>query len=176
VALAATPLNARAGELRSGDRVRVFTSGEADVPFIVIGTVVSMDDETLVVRTDGQTGTIPLATVTSVDRSIGRDTHTGTGLAVGALSGVAVGLVVWNAEKTSGNATNDFDRALTQSIEASLAPAYILLFGGLGAAVGAAIGHASGTEQWDRVDSFTVGFAPAGYTPGTMTVSLDFGF
>ena len=150
---------AHAGDLRYGDRVRVNATNDAGKLSQVTGTVVSLDGEALVIKTRAtghlrdydasseQTRTIPLNSITSVDRSVGREHHTTTGLVLGAASGVALGLIVWDASKQSDNASNDFSAAIDQSIEAQLAPAYIVLFGVLGAGIGGVIGHASGDER-----------------------------
>jgi hypothetical protein len=184
-----TPLMVRAGDLRTGDRVRVNTTNDKGQPAQVIGTVVSLDDDALVVQTghtagdprknkpaEVQTRTIAMSAVTSVERSMGTEHHTATGALIGAAGGIVVGLLVWEAEKSSDTGTNDFDQALTQTIETATAPAYMLLFGALGTGVGAIIGHASGEEQWGPVDNLSVGVVPAGSGAGTVAVSLNFDF
>ncbi|HEX5133030.1 MAG TPA: hypothetical protein VFX92_11165 [Candidatus Krumholzibacteria bacterium] len=189
IAVTALPHGTFASELRAGDRVRVFTSGDAGVLPMVTGTVVSIDDENLVVETghaagnprtndarDIQTSTIPLSAITSVDRSLGEEHHTGIGALIGGATGAMVGLIVWNVDTSGSTETNDFGRALEQTTEAAAAPGYVLLFGGIGAIVGGVIGHASGSEQWTRVDGVTVGIIPTGSAAGTLTVSLNFGF
>jgi hypothetical protein len=187
-AVLAFPMSTRADDLRPGDRVRVNATDEAGKFSQVTGTFVSLDNGALVVKKNvsghlrdydtpsEQTQAIPLGSITSVDRSLGTERHTAAGTLIGAAGGIVLGLVIWEAEKSSDTGTNDFDQALTQTVEAAAAPAYMLLFGALGAGVGAIIGHASGDEKWDRVDGLSVGWAPTGFANGAVTVSLDIDF
>lgn len=187
-AVLALPISTRASDIRPGDRVRVNATDQAGKLSQVTGTVVSVDDQTLVVNKhvsghirdsdtpSEQTQAIPLSSITSVERSLGTERHTTAGTLIGAAGGIVLGLLIWEAEKSSETATNDFDQALTQTVEAAAAPAYMLLFGALGAGVGAIIGHASGDEKWYRVDGLSVGWAPTGFANGAVTVSLDIDF
>lgn len=128
-----------------------------------------MVDESLVVRTTGnlrdgasseQTRTIPLSAVTGIDRSIGTRNYTLAGAVIGAAGGIALGIMTQESNQT-------------ETVDASgLAT---LLPGIVGTGVSALVGHAITTDQWHRVDDFSLSVAPTG-TAGALAVSLDFGF
>lgn len=176
-AVVTAPAVARAGALYPGDHVRVSTRNAAGQLSRVTGTVISLDDSTLVVRATRASvpstpTTIPLHSIASVDRAIGEEHQTTAGALIGTASGMVIGLLVWDAEKTSDTQTNDFGRAIAQSTEAAAAPAYILVFGGLGAILGAVVGHTVTTEHWTPVHGLAVDVTPAGFATGSLAVSL----
>jgi hypothetical protein len=172
--LATVVPSAHADELHTGDRVRVFTSGDQGLPAMVTGHIVSMDDEALVVLSDRtshniregmppdvESATIPRSAVTGVDRSIGKKDHLWSGLLVGTACGLTLGYVAEQAD-------NNSDAIFTVN-----QPAYLIIGGGLGAATGAFVGQLLKSEQWAPVDRTS--FSVTSGNRGT-AISLDFNF
>jgi hypothetical protein len=115
----------------------------------IIGTLVNIQESTLIVGEgkDGPRREVPLASVNRLEVSRGRHSSSGKGALVGmfagAAGGVAAGLVVCN----HGNCVNSGTGDLTGVWATALG-----LGGGLaGAGIGAIIGGAIRTEQWERV-------------------------
>jgi hypothetical protein len=173
-AVVASAPSARAGELREGDRIRVHTTDDKGHSARVVGTVVSMDEETLVVRTNGepgelhrhdvpphQTRTIPLSAITDVDRWAGTRNYTFIGALIGAAGGLAIGFA--NQDSNQSEVVDD------SGLET-------LLLGVIGTGVGALVGHFVETDRWDRVDSFSVGVAPSDQGTPQVAMTLSFGF
>ena len=128
----------------------------------IIGTLVNIQDGTLIVGEgkDGPRREVPLASVNRLEVSRGRHSSSGKGALVGmfagAAGGVAAGLVVCN----HGNCVNSGTGDLTGVWATALG-----LGGGLaGAGIGAIIGGAIRTEQWERVSirDLRVGIGPVG--------------
>jgi hypothetical protein len=167
------PPSARAGELREGDRIRVYTTDDEGHSARVVGTLVSMDEETLVVRINGepglyghdvpphQTRTIPLRAVTGVGRWAGTRNYTFVGALIGAAGGLALGFA--NQDSDQSEVVDD------SGMET-------LLLGIIGTGVGALVGHFAETDRWDRVDSFSVGVAPSDEGTPQVALTLSFGF
>lgn len=161
------PLNTAAHDLRSGDRVRLRTADGGGRQ--LIGTVVSIDDSSLVLRSDppNQTTAIPLTSVTRLDRSAGTKGHAMAGALIGAAAGLVVGIATRESSQTEGT---QFGGASDAS---GLATVLLVMAGG---GVGALIGNSIRTDQWDRVDNVSIDVAPAGAPGRAVAVSLHFDF
>lgn len=157
------PLSARGDELHSGERIRVHTTGDDGEYRQLTGTVVSMDEETLVVRTGRDFQPVPLSGISRVDRWAGTERHTFAGTLIGASTGLVLGYFAWQSDENSNDSI----------VHVNVAP-YMMFFGVIGAGLGALIGHAAATETWYPVDSLSVGVAPSGESSAQMAVMLSF--
>lgn len=162
-AVVTSPLNARAGDIRSGDRIRVHTTGDNGQYRQLTGTVVSMDEETLVVRTRRDFQPVLLSDISRVERWAGTERHTFEGTMIGASAGLVLGYFAWQSDESSNDS----------SVHVNAAP-YMVFLGVIGAGLGALIGHAAATETWYPVDSLSVGVTPSGESGARMAVMLSF--
>ena len=125
-----------------GERVRVLAPGIS--PDRVVGTVVSLDADTLMLKDGGQIAPskIPLTSVTRLDVSRGHKSGAGKGALIGAIVGAAggtvLGIVFYNHPGDEGK----------QSSPLIVVPALASL---VGAGLGAIIGLPFKTERWKKV-------------------------
>jgi hypothetical protein len=122
--------------IKSGDRVRVTAPTVSAGP--LVGTVLTLESDSLVVQGGINAWRLSLATITHLDRSRGRRSHTLLGAGIGLLVGAGVGALV---------AGND------AGCEIDLACAAIGagIVGGGGALIGAVAGALVRTERWAEV-------------------------
>jgi len=131
--------------LRLGDRVRLqapSVSGGA-----VVGTLVSLQTDSLVVQGSATTWHFSLASITRLELNRGRKSHALSGAGIGLIVGVVVG-VVWGKQ-----AGCDEDMCVTGGAAVG---------GGGGALLGAVIGSLVRTERWAVIplDHIRLGFTP----------------
>ena len=156
VLVSAGSLAGQQPDLPAGTRVRVHASG-ATLP--LTGTIAWQDRTNLaVVRSPGDTAIVPLAAVTGVDVSRGRQSNVLRGARAGALIGAGAGVLLGLA------AMSDDDSFFQYGPEAI--PLGALGGGFLGGTIGLLIGSATSSEQW----------APTGTTitirPGSSSVAI----
>jgi hypothetical protein len=124
------------------DHVRITAPGFAEEP--VVGTLVAIDDDAIEVQGSGaETIVVPTQTVTrfEIRRRAGRKLM---GLGIGLLGGAAIGALVGHATKGECNPDDLFC-----GLEDLQAPAYGMVGGLIGAAVGALVAPG---EKWEKVD------------------------
>ena len=153
-----------------GDRVRVSAPTIDSDPFI--GTVVSMDADTLVLDLAGRNASlpVPVASVTSLDVSQGTTSRVISGVLIGGVIGLVVGTVV--ASTKQNEACGDYEGSWF-----CMSPWILAGIGGpaAGALLGAGIGSQIKVERWETVplDRIRIGLTPRG---GGLEVSAKFVF
>lgn len=128
-----------ASVLTEGGRVRLRSTAVEGRPF---GRVVALDESALTLATEeGQRLKIPLASIVALDASLGRKRNGLRGLAIGAAVGALLSLSFEVDPNDCGEDAPNF------CSRRDATAAGTLVFGGLGAGVGALIKN----ERWGRV-------------------------
>src|SRR6266850_233893 len=146
--------------IERGERVRLTLSSGRSA---VVGVLVTQDRDSLRVRPrpDAPPVAFPRAGVTSVEASLGRHGHAGTGALVGLVAGGAAGAAL------GSSCEGDF-----------LCPGTgggALLLGGTGLLFGALVGVFVRSERWESVYPEDLGFTVV-KTPGGLGVGVSIGF
>lgn len=134
-----------------GDRVRLRLQEADRSP--VVGEVTAVDERAVVLRarTDGEPLRLSWTAIEDAQRSLGRRTHRGRGAATGA---VALGIPMFVLSGLAGGACICIDECPRNRCQphfsAPFGAAGMALGGGVGAALGVAIGSFK-TEDWRRV-------------------------
>ena len=157
---------ARRGLLAPGARVQLYASQTADGQYgRFVGRIVGWLPDSLVLRTgDDLPLVVPVASITRLEVSRGRESHGGRGAAFGALIGIPLGAVVGLAtyeECVPRGGSWDFSCLFDWGPEYSALGG--ALVGGLGGVVvGALIGATIETDRWEEVplDRLRVSFVP----------------
>jgi hypothetical protein len=135
--------------LAVGVRVRVTAATGQKVVGSIRGTLIALDDDLMTVAIDDGRGSaplqLPIRTVSKVEVSRGRKDNALVGAIVGLAGGAALGSSypsVVSADCTVGH----------PNCGGSLQPGLTLAVAGIGAVLGAFVGHLIRTERWTRVD------------------------
>ena len=150
-----------------GRRIRVHQQGNQKL----VGNFVSMDSASLAMVTSiGDTVLVPRHDIAGLDLSQGTKSNAGkgaiTGLLVGGGLGVALGLAA--ASSTEGS--------ILESSPGAYAAGSGLLFGALGAGVGALIGSGQRTDKWAPTAWPTLSFQPSRRDGGTVALGMHITF
>jgi len=141
-----------ASALTEGARVRLLWS---TANARVSGVVVGVDGTVVTIAPDGGLPLkIPLRSVTKMDVSLGAKRNTLKGLAIGVLSGIAMGFAVSLDPETC-----NYPESTSFCSRGEAVGGFTLVFGGIGAAVGAMIW----TERWAPI---SVGLRTSGEAKG----------
>jgi hypothetical protein len=165
--LAIAPLAAVASQepavINPGDRVRVTAPSVLGGPFA--GTVLTRDPDSLVVQGGTETRRLPLASITRLDLSRGRKSHTLLGAGVGFLVGAGVGGALFASDPYS-----------CDEVHSACIVLGAVALGAAGALVGAVTGALVRTERWAEVplERLRLSLIPDGGRALTLRVSLNF--
>ena len=135
------PIGAWAESIPKDSRVRV-THGPHKA--IVVGTVVSRTEQSLLVRSQGKDGaavSLRMSTVHRVERSLGVESNAAKGGKVGAGIGAGLGLLLIISAGSEGSDFLGSGILLGAAIVTTV----------VGAGLGALIGYTSKTEHWREV-------------------------
>ncbi len=180
VSLVLVPVLTLLGDLRAQERrpivpgVTVRVSAPSVVEKHVVGSVVSLDRDTLVLNAEGRAAplALPLASVSVLEVHRGRKSRVGRGALIGLGVGVAVGGV-----SGFGLCEMDETKSGCEFHEHILGSLAIGAYGGvLGAGIGALIGLVARTDRWETVplERIRVGLTPHGGHGLALTASVSF--
>ena len=154
-ALFASPIFNLAGQAASvlvpGSRVRV-TAAPSYVP--VVGTVVAQERDSLRLIVAGAPVALAHASFQKVEMSRGRYSNAGNGALIGLGLGGGTGLLLGVAAVASCGPEEWICPG------PAAVPVMAILFGGLGAGLGALLGSGSSGERWDEVPRARVTLGP----------------
>ncbi len=156
VLLTITPLASATAQVRPGARVRVtghfcqpfYSNCVGGSPQQYVGTFVTREVDTIVVQSNGDTLSVPVDLVTSLDVSWGRKTNTGKGTGIGLLVGGIVGAVIGYASH---------EECVPQGWFSCIGPDFGPEVVGLG---GLVVGAIIGGSPEVRLDRLRVSFGP----------------
>jgi hypothetical protein len=136
---------ARGRTLRSGDRVRV---NAEDPSSVVTGRFIGMTPEALTIIVEGSTdsSTIDPDRITGVEVVIGTKRHGTEGSLIGAVVGLASGVIIAQATDPSSDLFG-----VNSEVDATLDVAGVVVLTAAGAGIGYLIGHSILTDQWEAL-------------------------
>ncbi|MFQ5640080.1 MAG: hypothetical protein ACE5IR_19040 [bacterium] len=162
--------------VKVGDRVRVTAPDVSKLKLdregnvilsAVVGTVVTFEADTLVLKAEGQATplTVPLVSLKKLEVSRGRKSHWLTGLGIGAIVGTFLAGIAANDSK--GFESQTFG---TYFLEYSAVG--VPVFGGIGAGIGALIK----TERWREVplEKVSMNIMPNSHGGFLFSISLTY--
>jgi hypothetical protein len=147
--------------IKSGDRVRITAPTVSGGP--LVGTVLTLETDSLVVQGGTNTWRLSLASITHLDRSRGQRSHTLLGAGIGFLVGAGAG-VVWGASQASCDPAG------------ACVPFGAAVGGGGGVLLGVVVGVLVRTERWAEVplDHLRLSLTPDRDRGLTLRASLSF--
>ena len=156
----ATAASQKSPSLKPGDRIRVITPSASGGPFV--GTLVTLEADSLVMQGSVDARRLSLASVERVDLSRGRKSHARLGAGIGLLVGAGVGAL-------AGCDQQNDQSDLTQG-------QCIVMGAAAGALLGAITGALVRTERWMEIprDGLRMSFTSDRGRTLTLRVSLSF--